>query len=271
MRRFSVQIPQPCPQSWDNMQPNDTGRFCTSCQKTVVDYTTLSDQELIKRLARPTAETQCGRLRDDQFNRLLVADTIESSWQRWLSLLAMSWLGLQTALAQQHSTKSTPSHPTQTSPVQPSFTPIVRADLPLTTDRTKSLMITGRVLLRDTTGTVQPLANAYVQVGYYHGSWQVKTDRDGTYSLTITALEKPTTLNVHINSGGTVRTDYYSSCQIQTTGTEKSLQLNDVTLVQSVTRNLQTITGGGIAIIPAPTRWQRFWRSLLHREPHQNG
>lgn len=271
MRRFSIQIPQPCPQSWDAMQPNDTGRFCASCQKTVVDYTALSDQELIKLLARPTAETRCGRLRDDQLNRLLVGDRSESNWQRWVSLLTMGWLGLQTTLAQQHPTKSTPSHATHTSPVQPSFAPILRADRLLTTDRTKPLTITGRVLLRDTAGIVRPLANAYVQVGYYHGNWQVKTDRDGTYNLTITALEKPTTLNVHINGGGVGRADAYSACQIQTTGTEEALQLNDVTLVQYAIRQSRTVSGGGMAIIYTPTRWQRFWRGLFHRQPPQNG
>ncbi len=272
MRRFSIQIPQPCPQSWNDMQPNETGRFCASCQKTVVDYTALSDQELIQQLAQPTAETRCGRLRDDQLNRLLVADTAESSWQRWLSLLTVGWLGLQTALAQQHPTKPAAStHPTQTSPVQPSFTPIVRPDRPLITDRTKPLTITGCVRLRDTAGIVRPLANAYVSVGYYHGNWQVKTDRDGMYSLTINALEKPTMLNVHVNSSDTVRTEYNNSCQIQTTGMEKTIQLNDVTLIQYAPRQQHDISGGGMAIIPAPTRWQRFWRGLVNRQPRQNG
>jgi hypothetical protein len=200
-------------------------------------------------------------------NRLLVEDTAESNWQRWLSLLTMGWLGLQTVFAQQHIAKTTNLTQTHTSLVQPSFAPIARADRLLTTDRTKPLTITGRVLLRDTTNNVRPLANANVTISRYNSSWHSKTDSTGEFTLTVTTLEQPTAMNIWVNGGHTLR----SSCQIQTTGTEKIIRLSDVALMTYSSRQLRTVTGGGMAILYAPTRWQRFWRGLFHRQPRQNG
>lgn len=267
MRRFSIHIPQPCPQSWDDMHPNDRGRYCASCQKTVVDYTALSDRELIKQLARPTSEMRCGRLRDDQLNRLLIADTAGHSWHYWISLLTMGWLGLQTAQGQQPATKSATAYPTPASPVQPSFVPIVRADHPLTSNHSVPLTISGRVLLYDTGAIVRPVANAYVNIGRFTDGWHTKTDSTGAFSLVVTSLNQPTTFNVWASAAPRL----HSSYQLQTKGTETTIELSDTALAVYSSRPMVDVTGGGIAILHMPSRWQRFWRGLLHRQPRQNG
>lgn len=47
-----LKIAEPCTENWETMQPEDRGRFCAACQKTVVDLTGLSDKELLTHLAR---------------------------------------------------------------------------------------------------------------------------------------------------------------------------------------------------------------------------
>ena len=51
---ISLHIDNPCSESWQNMTPNEQGRFCASCQKSVVDFTAMSDNELIDWFARQT-------------------------------------------------------------------------------------------------------------------------------------------------------------------------------------------------------------------------
>ncbi|HMI62336.1 MAG TPA: hypothetical protein VK518_15565, partial [Puia sp.] len=58
---FQLQIPTPCHESWANMQPSDKGRHCAACQKTVVDFTAMSDTEIIRYLSRASQHI-CGRL-----------------------------------------------------------------------------------------------------------------------------------------------------------------------------------------------------------------
>lgn len=50
------------------MTPNEKGRHCLSCQKTVVDFTLLSDQEVRDYFLHAGAQV-CGRFTDQQLNR----------------------------------------------------------------------------------------------------------------------------------------------------------------------------------------------------------
>ena len=43
---IQITIPSPCSQNWDEMIQGDTGRHCTHCQKTVIDFTSWSDANL---------------------------------------------------------------------------------------------------------------------------------------------------------------------------------------------------------------------------------
>jgi hypothetical protein len=67
--KFQLQIPEPCHESWEKMSPVEQGRFCNSCQKAVVDFTGMSDTQLIDYFKRPSAGSVCGRFNDDQLER----------------------------------------------------------------------------------------------------------------------------------------------------------------------------------------------------------
>ena len=41
-----ISIPDPCHQNWNQMQPNEKGRFCDTCKLTVVDFTKMSNEEI---------------------------------------------------------------------------------------------------------------------------------------------------------------------------------------------------------------------------------
>lgn len=63
-----VSIQDPCHENWQQMTPNEQGRHCLACQKTVVDFTQMSDQAILTYL-RQTTSGVCGRFSIDQLDR----------------------------------------------------------------------------------------------------------------------------------------------------------------------------------------------------------
>ena len=43
---LKISIPDPCNQNWNQMQPNEKGRYCDTCKLTVVDFTKMSNEEI---------------------------------------------------------------------------------------------------------------------------------------------------------------------------------------------------------------------------------
>ncbi|MCZ4223567.1 carboxypeptidase-like regulatory domain-containing protein [Pedobacter rhodius] len=69
---FKITINDPCAQQWAGMQDHKNGKFCTSCQKSVVDFTQFSDVELKNWFAKDQGKS-CGRFRPAQLNRVIAA------------------------------------------------------------------------------------------------------------------------------------------------------------------------------------------------------
>ncbi|RYY86457.1 MAG: T9SS type A sorting domain-containing protein [Chitinophagaceae bacterium] len=69
-RHLNLHIPEPCHESWDAMRPKAGGRHCLSCQKTVVDFSGMSDRQLAEYF-RNYSGGACGRLHGDQLERAL--------------------------------------------------------------------------------------------------------------------------------------------------------------------------------------------------------
>lgn len=54
-KSIRLQVPAPCQERWTDMQPTEKGRHCASCCKTVVDFTTMSDPDIIRYLVQAGA------------------------------------------------------------------------------------------------------------------------------------------------------------------------------------------------------------------------
>jgi hypothetical protein len=59
---FTLNIQQPCAEKWTT---TSHGGFCSTCQKVVKDFTTMSDAEILEYFGQQTARV-CGSLRADQ-------------------------------------------------------------------------------------------------------------------------------------------------------------------------------------------------------------
>jgi hypothetical protein len=65
MKNLSLSIPRPCSEKWENFTPSAGGGFCSSCSKVVVDFTNMSDDEIIDFFGKKPAHA-CGRFRTGQ-------------------------------------------------------------------------------------------------------------------------------------------------------------------------------------------------------------
>lgn len=65
---LKLSIYSPCHQSWDDMKVAGQGRFCSECQKIVIDFTSWSDTALYQFFSKPVSNV-CGRFYAQQLNR----------------------------------------------------------------------------------------------------------------------------------------------------------------------------------------------------------
>jgi hypothetical protein len=80
-----IQVPKPCSASWEDMQPVKEGRHCASCDKMVVDFTAMKDDEVL-RYFLDSADHVCGRFQKGQLDRALDAPVTEPSRMRLLAI-----------------------------------------------------------------------------------------------------------------------------------------------------------------------------------------
>lgn len=69
MKNMLLSIPKPCHENWDKMSPTEQGRFCNTCAKQVVDFSTMSDKEVLNFFNKSTTGNVCGRVYTDQLHR----------------------------------------------------------------------------------------------------------------------------------------------------------------------------------------------------------
>ncbi len=88
----AISIPEPCHQSWQQMTSVDNGRHCANCCKTVVDFTKMSNEEIVKHLSH--RDNLCGRFEPQQLNSInykLYSESLSvaSWWKRVAVIVGM--------------------------------------------------------------------------------------------------------------------------------------------------------------------------------------
>jgi hypothetical protein len=69
---LKISIPVPCHEDWNNMTPDETGRHCSSCAKSVVDFTGMSDEEVKHFFLIKKEERVCGRFKQTQLHSIVI-------------------------------------------------------------------------------------------------------------------------------------------------------------------------------------------------------
>ena len=88
-KHIQLTIPQRCHENWEQMKPLDQGRFCSSCQKQVTDFTTMNDEQLAAFFKKPSTGSVCGRFMQDQLDRTINIPKKRIPWVKYFFQFAL--------------------------------------------------------------------------------------------------------------------------------------------------------------------------------------
>jgi Secretion system C-terminal sorting domain len=86
---LSIQIPTSCHEDWENMTKVKQGRYCNSCEKTVIDFTGMSDTQLVNFFSSKKAENVCGQFYNDQLNTAIVIPKKTIPWLKYFFTITL--------------------------------------------------------------------------------------------------------------------------------------------------------------------------------------
>ena len=187
-KNLQLHIPAPCHENWNDMSPDQQGRFCLSCQKSVVDFTSMTDQEIIRYFQNVKGST-CGRFSDDQLNRNYEIDSKKRlNWFKYfLQILLPALLVTSKSNAQVYLKKKVTTNVSSDKCVR-EF-----RSLGFTLARIVDTVITGEVIDKHN----RPIPKATVMIkGTGKG---VVADKNGKFKLSAT---QPLPLTLSISSTG---------------------------------------------------------------------
>jgi hypothetical protein len=226
-----------CSQQWEDMEPVSGGRYCQDCQKEVIDFTQLSNQEIIGYFEQKRNIKTCGYFNEEQLNQLNrgLKQPPRTTLQQSLSTLALGTLltasSCQTSKTINHS--NCKGHKSHYEIVNKS---IDKKD-------TTNTEIVGTVVSEDN----EPLPDVVIQIG--ETTIGAVSDLDGEFRLVVpTDLMQAKVLN----------TKYLGFENLQINLDEITDKKIKITLVDDP--NL--LTGEVVVVRPSfPKRiWQRIFR-----------
>ncbi|WP_262733287.1 energy transducer TonB [Gaetbulibacter sp. NE] len=94
---YSISIPKPCHENWSKMTPNEKGRFCQSCSKTVVDFTTMTTDDIQDFIHNNKHQRICGHIKQSQLDTINLKVS-QSVFDQTLSFHKMFLLALLLAM-----------------------------------------------------------------------------------------------------------------------------------------------------------------------------
>ena len=77
----NLKITNPCKENWNSMAPNKLGRYCQLCDKTVIDFTKMSPDEIKVYLQKNGRKRICGRIPREPIK------TVPSKKEQWFNSL----------------------------------------------------------------------------------------------------------------------------------------------------------------------------------------
>ncbi len=181
--KIILNIAEPCQENWNKMSPTEKGKFCKACTKEVIDFTTKSDEEIIKHVA--THGNACGRFYASQLDRKLIANRKKRN--HWLSYAATLLLPMTLFSQEKTSTEKKTVKATEVNTIPykrlPMYSALERKAKTQQKVQDKQTILSGTVT--DDTGIPLPGASIVIK-GTDKGK---TTDFDGNYTIQATSKD----------------------------------------------------------------------------------
>ena len=173
MQHLQLTIPEPCHQNWEQMTPTQQGRFCNACAKEVIDFSTMTDIQVLNYFTNLTNEKVCGRALPEQLDRTISRPEQPRKRIFWYWNYVVMFLMFFTkgnAAKAQGGIKPV----TECSPVKAND---IRGKVALNVDKAPLRVITGKV----TDGEGNPVSFAVIRIKGTPTT--ISADANGAYSL----------------------------------------------------------------------------------------
>lgn len=70
--QHQLRVTKPCQETWSSMTEKGNGRHCNSCDKIVIDFSILSDDEIKAYFLKNINKSVCGRFHKNQIDRIKI-------------------------------------------------------------------------------------------------------------------------------------------------------------------------------------------------------
>jgi len=88
-KKIQLSIPKPCHEDWNAMTPVEKGKFCGSCQKQVIDFSTMSDRQVAEFFKKPSTGSVCKRVMTGQLDRDIEIPKKRIPWLKYFFTIAL--------------------------------------------------------------------------------------------------------------------------------------------------------------------------------------
>ena len=185
--KFSIEIKSPCEEKWASMDPFEKGRFCQLCQKEVIDFSNLTDKELIAFFQKNRKEKVCGRFQKTQLKTYHTGNRKQKGFLK-LALAGFTLLSIfkpTEAFSQGHPIVKVGER--ETGP-----TPVAQREAPKKNNSNNFILISGVV---KEAGTEETLPGVNIQLkGSNIGT---VSNLDGKFELRVTRPKETVTLLIN--------------------------------------------------------------------------
>ena len=176
MQKIQLTIPEPCHENWENMIPGEQGRFCSSCAKTVVDFSMMSDTEVLNYFSTLQDAKVCGRALPAQLNRAITMPREPKKRLFWYWNYIVLFFML---FSKSNQSKAQTKGEVVTIPIKPTCTKALGAMKIAPLIKQTEHVITGKIIATDETPV--PFATVMIQ-GTRTG---VSANAKGLYSIKV--------------------------------------------------------------------------------------